>query len=40
MRQSHDDFDHPSFEMSRSFLNQVLAHFDLLRNWKVTKVYL
>ena len=30
----------PSFEMSRSFLNQVLAHFDLLRNWNVTKVYL
>ena len=33
-------FGHPSFEMSRSFLNQVLANFDLLRNWKVTKVYL
>ena len=28
-----DKFGHPSFEMSRSFLNQVLAHFDLLRNW-------
>ena len=40
LRQSHDKFGHPSFEMSRSFLNQVLAHFDLLRNWKVTKVYL
>ena len=31
MRRSHDDFGHPSFEVSRSFLNQVLAHFDLLR---------
>ena len=40
LRQSHDKFGHPSFEMSRSFLNQVLAHFDLLRNWQVTKVYL
>ena len=40
LRQSHDDFGYPSFVMSRSFRNQVLAHFDLLRNWKVTKVYL
>ena len=40
LRQSHDDFGYPSFVMSRSFLNQVLAHYDLLRNWKVSKVYL
>ena len=28
---------HPSFEISPSFLNQMLAQFDLLRNWKETK---
>ena len=40
LRQSHDDFGYPSFVMSCSFRNQALAHFDLLRNWKVSKVYL
>ena len=28
---------HPSFVLSCSFINQVLAHLDLLRNWKETK---
>lgn len=30
---------HPSFVMSCSFSNQVLAQLDLLRNWKETKTY-
>merc|ERR1711902_35220 len=30
---------HPSFVMSCSFTNQVLAQLDLLRNWKETKSY-
>merc|ERR1711957_1159192 len=30
---------HPSFVMSCSFTNQVLAQLDLLNNWKVTKSY-
>merc|ERR1712003_425547 len=30
---------HPSFVMSCSFTNQVLAQFDLLKNWKETKAY-
>merc|ERR1712054_542900 len=30
---------HPSFVMSCSFTNQVLAQLDLLRNWKETKAY-
>merc|ERR1711861_76687 len=30
---------HPSFVMSCSFSNQVLAQLDLLRNWKETKAY-
>merc|ERR1712151_403738 len=30
---------HPSFVMSCSFTNQVLAQLDLLNNWKKTKVY-
>jgi len=30
---------HPSFVMSCSFTNQVLAQLDLLRNWKETKTY-
>merc|ERR1719310_1089905 len=30
---------HPSFVMSCSFTNQVLAHLDLLKNWKETKQY-
>merc|ERR1711990_224703 len=30
---------HPSFVMSCSFTNQVLAQIDLLRNWKETKRY-
>merc|ERR1711862_929514 len=30
---------HPSFVMSCSFTNQVLAQLDLLKNWKETKVY-
>ena len=37
LRQSHDKFGHPSFVMSRSFLKQVQAHFDLLRNWKISR---
>merc|ERR1712025_1359206 len=31
--------DHPSFVMSCSFTNQVLAQLDLLKNWKETKQY-
>merc|ERR1712125_77142 len=30
---------HPSFVMSCSFTNQVLAQLDLMKNWKVTKAY-
>merc|ERR1712216_1068444 len=30
---------HPSFVMSCSFTNQVLAQLDLLKNWKETKKY-
>jgi len=30
---------HPSFVMSCSFTNQVLAQLDLLKNWKETKAY-
>merc|ERR1711915_630647 len=30
---------HPSFVMSCSFTNQVLAQIDLLKNWKETKAY-
>jgi len=30
---------HPSFVMSCSFTNQVLAQLDLLKNWKETKSY-
>merc|ERR1711907_158420 len=30
---------HPSFVMSCSFTNQVLAQLDLVRNWKETKAY-
>merc|ERR1712010_207603 len=30
---------HPSFVMSCSFTNQVLAQLDLLKNWKETKTY-
>merc|ERR1719293_369261 len=30
---------HPSFVMSNSFTNQVLAQLDLLKNWKETKAY-
>merc|ERR1719284_2393007 len=30
---------HPSFMMSCSFTNQVLAQLDLLKNWKETKAY-
>merc|ERR1712037_650174 len=30
---------HPSFVMSCSFSNQVLAQLDLLKNWKETKAY-
>merc|ERR1712238_199565 len=30
---------HPSFVMSCSFTNQVLARLDLLKNWKETKAY-
>merc|ERR1711933_681923 len=30
---------HPSFVMSCSFTNQVLAQLDILRNWKETKAY-
>merc|ERR1711977_554714 len=30
---------HPSFVMSCSFTNQVLAQLDLLKNWKETKQY-
>merc|ERR1711877_83815 len=30
---------HPSFVMSGSFTNQVLAQLDLLKNWKETKAY-
>merc|ERR1712232_334207 len=30
---------HPSFAMSCSFTNQVLAQLDLLKNWKETKAY-
>merc|ERR1712232_1231331 len=30
---------HPSFVMSCSFTNQVLAQIDLLNNWKNTKAY-
>merc|ERR1712057_134747 len=30
---------HPSFVMSWSFTNQVLAQLDLLKNWKETKAY-
>merc|ERR1712109_142876 len=30
---------HPSFVMSRSFTNQVLAQLDILKNWKETKAY-
>merc|ERR1712127_483846 len=30
---------HPSFVMSYSFTNQVLAQLDLLKNWKETKAY-
>merc|ERR1712224_825530 len=30
---------HPSFVMSCSFTNQVLAQLDLLNNWKETKAY-
>merc|ERR1711967_201319 len=30
---------HPSFVMSCSFTNQVLAQLDLLNNWKTTKAY-
>merc|ERR1712066_209498 len=30
---------HPSFVMSCSFTNQVLAQVDLLKNWKETKAY-
>merc|ERR1712220_6684 len=30
---------HPSFVMSCSFTNQVLAQLDLLRNWQETKAY-
>merc|ERR1719389_900608 len=30
---------HPSFVMSCSFTNQVLAQLDILRNWKETKTY-
>merc|ERR1711881_349554 len=30
---------HPSFVMSCSFTNQVLAQLDLLKNWKDTKAY-
>merc|ERR1711896_55540 len=30
---------HPSFVMSCSFTNQVLAQLDLLKNWQETKAY-
>merc|ERR1712217_655369 len=30
---------HPSFVMSMSFTNQVLAQLDILKNWKETKAY-
>merc|ERR1712217_578654 len=30
---------HPSFVMSCSFTNQVLAQIDILENWKETKAY-
>merc|ERR1712224_703164 len=30
---------HPSFVMSCSFTNQMLAQLDLLKNWKETKAY-
>merc|ERR1712022_101463 len=30
---------HPSFVMSCSFTNQVLAQLDILKNWKETKSY-
>jgi len=30
---------HPSFVMSCSFTNQVLAQLDLLKNWRETKAY-
>merc|ERR1712113_636551 len=30
---------HPSFVMSCSFTNQVLAQLDLLKNWKESKAY-
>merc|ERR1711897_66814 len=30
---------HPSFVMSCSFTNQVLAQLDLMKNWKETKAY-
>merc|ERR1711924_410807 len=30
---------HPSFVMSCSFTNQVLAQLDLVKNWKETKAY-
>merc|ERR1712124_180431 len=30
---------HPSFVMSCSFTNQVLAQLDILKNWKGTKAY-
>merc|ERR1712033_55113 len=30
---------HPSFVMSCSFTNQVVAQLDLLKNWKETKAY-
>merc|ERR1711903_209129 len=30
---------HPSFVMSCSFTNQVLAQLDILKNWKETKAY-
>merc|ERR1712050_559692 len=30
---------HPSFVMSCSFTNQVMAQLDLLENWKNTKAY-
>merc|ERR1712159_248014 len=30
---------HPSFVVSCSFTNQVLAQLDLLKNWKETKAY-
>merc|ERR1711977_769200 len=30
---------HPSFVMSCSFTNQVLAQLDILKNWKETKTY-